>query len=1332
MTFLFFLILIGDSFAATVDVNNDGDFDDVSAAISQAGSGGTVYLNNHSFKGLGSQISISRTFNGITIDGSINPNNGGLGSEKSTLDANGLSRIFSISGSNIVLKNIILTNGFLSGNNNEGAGFHNTGNNLKLVNCEITHCTASGTNAHSAFYSGSQYPITFDNCIIANNTATSSHGNIVRTGYYKGIMNNTLVADNTVTTSNPQAVGISCYDGDTNTVANSIFRNNKITSSSSSAICLGAGTQLFGIMYNTTFINNSISGGDSHAGALCFRPGSTIYNCTFIANSAYRGGATTFHASGVLDNCIFINNTATAMGGAITTGYDGSSSQEVFITDCYFEGNSAPIGGAFASKGNNINIYNSTFLNNSATNKGGGLYIIDSGVTLINSSFNSNTANEGGGMYVNGDNVEVKSSTFENNTATIGGALFVKGNDVSVVGSNFTGNKVNNGSNYGLGGAVAIVGSNINFDNSEFISNSALGDGGAVYVNGNNIKLNNSDFYNNSAISHEGNLNQGCGGAIYTTGSGDYSNSNFNYNTAINGSAIYVLKGTTTLDNITFYKNQAHAYLLPIIVYNPKNKYNTTVNITTVLICGNNIANAIYNKGNVNDIYFYNVTYGFYIDGKLVEKTTNNNEVHPVEGVENSQGGTLLYQDDRENSQLIKTVVIYNKNGNIVLNESNLTNIWGNTTYSLSGLEPGFYTVNSTHFEDLFYKYITNQTIFEVVNLVDLKINITTNTSLVKLGDIVEWTINLTNLGPFDDINVNVTAIIDNNKQHYIDCIPSKGSYDSVTGIWNVGDLAKGEVVTLIIRTKPVVTGNITFSVIANNGTPDSNLSNNYANATITVMDFNISKTVNVTSPNFGDKVSYSVTVTNDGSSVADGVVVVDRLGDGLVFVSASDNGVYNSTSRMITWTVNLGAGESKSFSVVAIVSGYGNLTNTVVVGNKTACVNVTVPEVVPVKTVNSTSPNFGDKVSYSVTVTNDGSSVADGVVVVDRLGDGLVFVSASDNGVYNSTSRMITWTVNLNSGESKTFNVVAIVSGYGNLTNTVIVGNKSASVNVTVPEIIPVKTVNNTNPYVGDNVTYTIAVTNDGKVNATNVFVKDILPEGLIFISASSNGTYNSTSRMITWTVNIEANSTLNLVVNVNVNVNESGNITNTVIVGNKTVNCTVNSTALADLEINVVADKHIVHIGDTIIWTVTVKNSGPSESVNVVATDILPDSLELISYNVSKGKYDVATGKWNIGDLENNEEVVIIFVTKSLGTGKITNNANVSGDTFDPNMENNFDSDTVEVISEDRPVNPNGGNNSKMHNVEATIKMESTGNPLLIIFLCILTILLVGFRRK
>jgi len=188
----------------------------------------------------------------------------------------------------------------------------------------------------------------------------------------------------------------------------------------------------------------------------------------------------------------------------------------------------------------------------------------------------------------------------------------------------------------------------------------------------------------------------------------------------------------------------------------------------------------------------------------------------------------------------------------------------------------------------------------------------------------------------------------------------------------------------------------------------------------VTVPEIIPDKTANISNPNFGDNVTYTVTVTNDGIGDAKDVVVRDILGEGLTFVDATGNYSFDEVTRTVTWIVDLAKGESKVFSVIAIVSGYGNVTNSLVVGNKTTGVNVTVPEIIPDKTANITNPNFGDKVDYTVTVTNDGMGDANNVVIVDRLGEGLTFVSASDNGVWDPVKRTVTWIVDLAKGESK------------------------------------------------------------------------------------------------------------------------------------------------------------------------------------------------------------------------------------------------------------------------------------------------------------------------
>lgn len=72
---------------------------------------------------------------------------------------------------------------------------------------------------------------------------------------------------------------------------------------------------------------------------------------------------------------------------------------------------------------------------------------------------------------------------------------------------------------------------------------------------------------------------------------------------------------------------------------------------------------------------------------------------------------------------------------------------------------------------------------------------------------------------------------------------------------------------------------------------------------------------------NGGDEVTYRLTVTNTGKGLADDVIVVDPLPEGLTYVegSASDGGVYEDGS--ITWELgDLAAGASKSVTFKASV----------------------------------------------------------------------------------------------------------------------------------------------------------------------------------------------------------------------------------------------------------------------------------------------------------------------------------------------------------------------------------------------------------------------------
>ena len=1294
---LLFLLIIGASSAADIDINNDGTFSDVQNGINQAQSGDTIYLNNHTFTGSGSEISVAGGWfsnkDEITIDGSINPNKGGTGNEMSTLDAKSSSRVFNIGASSITLKNIIITNGKYSGRDANGAGVYSSGSNLVLENCVISNCEASSSSrgdVHSALYS--ENTVTLSRCTLVNNKATSTYNTVtnsyvVRTASFDGSMTDCIVRDNYVSSIGAMAIGITIVGSSSNKVSNTKFMNNYATSTNGNAF--GAALQVLGTVSNCTFEYNQANSdvNNSHAGALCFRPGSTVYNCTFIGNIAYRGAATTFHASGELKECIFINNTATGFGGAISTGYDGTTGQKVKISNSYFEGNAAPIGGAITTHGNDITVDNSTFISNKAADDGGAVYVVDDGITVLNSNFGNNSAkNHAGAIYVKGNNVKIQNATFVNNSAHFAGAVRVEGNSVNVLNATFIGNKaISDGVSKSQAGALGISGNNVNIDSSYFANNTVEGDAGAICVKGSHIKVTNSQFYSNHANPFNNDLNTGLGGAIYTMGNNvTYDNAIFRYNTAVNGSALFV-DGVASLKNIVFYRNQAYTYVLPIIVQNPKTPYGVTVNVTVVIIGGNNIANAIHHVGQLNDISFDNVTYLFNVNGTIMNRTTGADEIHPVDGVENSKNGTLIYRDERENTQSINPIVIYNEDGNIIYNETLISSIYGDVRFSLSGLAPGNYTIKAEHPEDLFYKAIKNETNFEVVGFVDLDVDITTDKNYYGLDEEVEWTISLTNHGPHTDNNCYVNGI---KLEDIVGFTPSKGTFDAATGIWKVGKLAKNEVVTLKVKTKTTSLGTVTLTVNAVNSTEDTNISNNVATKTIYIQELPKvvpTKDVNVTNPNYGDKVKYTIVVSNVGKITAD-VTLTDILDKGLIFTGASGNYEYDSTTRTVTWNIDgLAVGQNLTFYVYATVDAYGVLNNTVTVGDNTVIRNVTVPEITPDKTIDNDSPNFGDKVSYTVTVTN-GEFEANNVIVKDVVGNGLTVTDISDNGQYDPITHTITWIVDLAKNEVKTFTVEATVSGYGNISNKVVVGNKTIFKNVDVPEITPKKDVNNTTPNFGENVAYTIVVSNDGISDAKQVVITDTLAKGLKFLGANYNGVYDENTHTVTWTLDIDSGKTVEL--KVNVTVEDYGVLVNRVTVGDKTSSVDI---AVPEIIPDKTANVTDANFGDNVTYTVTVTNDGDVDASQVVIVDQLGNGLKYVSSS-DGGVWDEKTNTvtW-IVDLAAGKTKTLNVVATVVGYGNVTNSLAVGNKTSKINVN-------VPEITPNKTVdnkNPNFGDN-------------------------------------
>ncbi|PJK13998.1 hypothetical protein CO613_08425 [Lysobacteraceae bacterium NML07-0707] len=228
-------------------------------------------------------------------------------------------------------------------------------------------------------------------------------------------------------------------------------------------------------------------------------------------------------------------------------------------------------------------------------------------------------------------------------------------------------------------------------------------------------------------------------------------------------------------------------------------------------------------------------------------------------------------------------------------------------------------------------------------------------------------------------------------------------------------------------------------------------------------------------------------------------------------------------------------------------------------------------------------------------------------------------------------------------------------------------------------------KAVDNATAAVGEDVIFTVTVTNNGPSTATGVSVNEQLPSGYTLVSASATvGSYSAP----TWTIGDLANgatATLTL----KATVNATGDYTNTATVtattpdptpGNNEDSATVTPPAppaSADLALTKAVDNATAAVGEDVIFTVTVTNNGPSTATGVSVNEQLPSGYTLVSASATVGSYSAPT--WTIGDLANGATATLTLKATVNATGDYTNTATVTATTPDPTPGNNEDSATV-----------------------------------------------------
>jgi uncharacterized repeat protein (TIGR01451 family) len=342
------------------------------------------------------------------------------------------------------------------------------------------------------------------------------------------------------------------------------------------------------------------------------------------------------------------------------------------------------------------------------------------------------------------------------------------------------------------------------------------------------------------------------------------------------------------------------------------------------------------------------------------------------------------------------------------------------------------------------------------------------------------------------------------------------------------------------------------------------------------------------------------------------------------------------------------------------------------------------------------------EQLTYTITVQNLGPSVAVKARLIDNLPSELKSAEYSTDG---GTNWQFPWPGLFPFGDMapgtyqilirgtvapSAFEIISNTANVATQTQDPDPGNNSATVETTVEaaaDLLVTKTGSPDPVTAGEALTYTITVQNQGPSDAVNTTLTDTVPTDLQSPEYSADGgqTWGS------WTGSLPlgtltASGSQQVLIRGTVAPSFSGTLSNTAGASADTIDpVSENDSATAETTVEGWADLAVTKAddgydptlaGNSMTYTITVQNQGPSNAVDVTLSDTVPPQMLSPEYSLDGGvNWDPWTGSLPLGTMSpgSSEEVLIRSKIDPLTTGTISNTATVSSNTDDPVAGNN-----------------------------------------------------------
>ena len=447
-----------------------------------------------------------------------------------------------------------------------------------------------------------------------------------------------------------------------------------------------------------------------------------------------------------------------------------------------------------------------------------------------------------------------------------------------------------------------------------------------------------------------------------------------------------------------------------------------------------------------------------------------------------------------------------------------------------------------------------------------------------------------------------------------------------------------------------------------------------------------------------GSEIAYHIQLINTGEQDLTDIVTIDYMPDGLRFLEADqqpDSVVVDQNQTRVYWHRNL-MHQVESWEVMvraridtmlvdgAVLQNRATATATDERGEQVHAEDVSrvlagLPNLSIDKIVDRPVAEPSEKLTYTISYRNSGTADAENVVVTDILPAHMTYMpgTATGGAFYEPRFNSITRTVSeleIDQGAIFSYQVLLdpIVESGTRIPNTATVYSDAVSpaesdtawvlIQDKVAELV--KTVDKTVAAVFDTLTYTLTYQNLSDVDYAVVSIRDQVPSEVNYISGSAEpaGVYDPGSRLLTWDLGaLDAGhvGSVSFQGAIRSDAIEVGRITNEgemladglTIPSNKVVTLLVETVGVSIVK---AVDLALAVPGDTLSYTMTVTNIGPSPLTAITVSDAVPTELTYTyprptdAIQDDEPAYDLLTRvlSWQIGVIEPERDVTLTFV--------------------------------------------------------------------------------------